>query len=166
MKYKNDLTQEYLKCILNYDSETGIFSWLTTRHNRVKVGQIAGHKNKLNYTVIRTNNKLYFAHRLAYLYMKGEWPRKGIDHIDGNGSNNEWINLREATQSQNAINSGLYNTNTSGYKGVIWNKANKNWRSRITVNDNRIDLGYFSTKEEAFKVRKAAELKYFGDYAR
>jgi hypothetical protein len=91
-----------------------------------------------------------------------------VDHIDGNELNNRKNNLRVCTKADNNKNLGMKKNNKSGYKGVIWypyNNYNK-WKATIKVNSKTINLGYFDNIEDAVKVRKEAELKYFGEYNR
>lgn len=99
-----------------------------------------------------------------------------VDHIDGNGLNNQRSNLRICTRSQNIANSKLRKDNTTGYKGVSWFvgskhpngvwKSKPNWTARIGVNGKRITVGYFTTKEEAAKAYNEAALKYHGEFAK
>jgi len=85
------------------------------------------------------------------------------DHIDQNSLNNQESNLRIATHSLNSFNSKIQSNNTSGYRGICWHKEVEKWIVRITVNWKRINLGYYSDLQEAIEVRRAAELKYFGE---
>jgi hypothetical protein len=87
-----------------------------------------------------------------------------IDHIDHNPLNNSRSNLRICTNQQNQMNSGKSKNNKSGVIGVHWNKANEKWRAQITLNNKQIHLGLFDNFEEVCKVRKEAEIKYFGDF--
>lgn len=91
---------------------------------------------------------------------------KGLqtDHKDGDGLNNQRNNLRVCTNSQNQKNKGSYRTNTSGFKGVSFNK--KKWMARISVDGKRIHLGYFLDKVEAYKTYCDACLKYHGEFSR
>lgn len=125
------ITQEQLKLILNYDPETGEFNWLVKPRNRASIGGVAGHLRKNGYREISIKGKKYYAHRLAWLYMTGSWPKEHIDHINGNPSDNRFCNLREATRSQNMHNQGVCSNNTSGYKGVCWHKSNQKWEACI-----------------------------------
>ena len=166
MNFKNDLTANYIRSILNYNSETGELTWKISKGPRAKLGQIAGCGDKYGYIVIRINDKLYKAHRLAWLWVTGEWPQKGLDHKNGITSDNSWENLREASQLENSRNTIISKDNTSGYKGICWNKASKKWQAQITINKKAKYLGCFNTKEEASLVYKKAALKYFGEFAK
>ena len=104
------VTQERLKAVVKYDYKTGIFTWKTHKYSH-RVGCVAGCVNGEGYVVLRVGDKLYLAHRLAFLYMTGEWPKKFIDHINAdnvpeaeNRVDNRWCNLREATNRTNLSN--------------------------------------------------------------
>lgn len=90
-----------------------------------------------------------------------------VDHVGGDGTeyDNRKSNLRIATKSENAWNQKLQKNNKSGVTGVFWDKKVGKWRTHITVNKKRINLGYYSDFELAVKARKEAEKKYFGEYA-
>lgn len=100
------LTLKRLKELLIYDTHTWLFTWIsyTNPANQYLVGKTAGHKSKQGYVRIAIDDKLYLAHRLAWLYMAGEWPVDIIDHIDRIKSNNVFDNLRESNKSLNALN--------------------------------------------------------------
>src|ERR1017187_4987511 len=135
MTKREAITQDYLKSRLNYDPETGVFRWKLKRGCRA-AGQVAGctkdDKDGWPYIVIRVNNHLYYAHRLAFFYMTGRYPDRA-DHRNGDTLDNRWRNLREATNAQNAMNSKTANNNTSGHKGVDWHKRAGKWRARIKL---------------------------------
>ena len=88
-----------------------------------------------------------------------------IDHIDRNGLNNQRNNLRDSTRSQNNANRGLNKNNTSGYKGVCWNKQKQKWHARIRVNYKYVQLGLFDNIKDAARAYNKAALKYFGEFA-
>jgi len=154
-----ELTQQQLKELLHYDSQTGVFRWRVSTTHNVKPWSVAGCVSR-GYVLIRVNKKLYFSHRLAWLYMTGKWPTNKIDHIDGVPSNNALINLREATQKQNMENVALSKANTSGFRGVSWDKSRGKWQSKLRHHGKTIHLGRFETVDEATKVviAKRAEL--------
>ena len=147
-----ELTQAELKEKLEYNPETGIFTWLINK----KIGYL----DKDGYLIITIKCKHYRAHRLAWLYMTGSWPVNQIDHIDRNRINNIFENLRDVTNTQNHWNEGYSKNNTSGYKGVYWYKPYKKWKAQISVNGKHIHLGYFDIPEEAAKAYREAKEKY------
>lgn len=89
-----------------------------------------------------------------------------IDHKDGNPRNNQLLNLRPATNTQNQMNSKIQSNNKSGYKGVYWCKLMQKWKARIQVNGKRIHLGYFDDPKEAHEAYCTAADQYFGEFAR
>ncbi len=151
------ITQEKLKSILEYDSNTGIFIWLNANSNRVKNGSIAGTLMNKGYIHIKIQGKKYLAHRLAWLYVYGIWPLKFVDHKNNIRSDNRIDNLREATNSQNICNRTKQKNSTSGYKGIYWNKRDKIWIVQIKKNNIIHRCGYFKNLEDAIIVRN---LKY------
>ena len=88
-----------------------------------------------------------------------------VDHIDGDGLNNQKLNLRHCTVSQNAWNTGMFKTNTSGYKGVFWHKKSQKWRAQISCQGKTKHLGYFHNKVEAAKCYDEAALRLHGEFA-
>ena len=146
------ITQAELKELLNYNPETGAFTWLKTLSNRGKIGSLAGSFDKDGYINIGINSKTYKSHRLAWLYMTGNWPKNEIDHVNGGPSDNRFSNLREATRSENSMNTRMSSSNSSGYKGVWWAKRVGKWESQIKCNKNKKHLGYFDDKEDAYKA--------------
>ena len=157
-----ELTAEYLRSILNYDPETGIFTWKISNSSRAKVGDVVGCQSGDGYLRIQLQSRKYQAHRLAWLYVYGEWPEDQIDHINRIRTDNRISNLREVTNKQNLQNSGKRSDNTSGHPGVIWHKRISKWQATIKHNQKQIHLGYYSTIEEAIAARKAGELRYWG----
>ena len=120
----NEIDFKRLQEILDYDQETGIFTWKINQCGARKKGQIAGTKNKNGYIVIR-HKKLYYAHRLAWLYVHGIFPDSVIDHINRNKSDNRINNLRSVSHADNMYNriaSGVPcypNANDSTYCGHL-----------------------------------------------
>jgi hypothetical protein len=166
---RNDLAAEYLRSILDYNQETGEFRWrcrsdVGKTWNKKYPNKIAGRINYLGYWQIGINNILYSSHRLAWLYMSGEWPKDKIDHRDLNPSNNKWNNLREASDTQNKMNTSIKKSNKSGFKGVI--KISDKYRAAIRINGIKTHLGHFNTPEEAHEAYCNAAREYFGEFAR
>ena len=155
-------TAEYLRSILHYDPATGIFTWKVSTSNRVKVGDVAGCPEGHGYLQIRVQGRLHKAHRLAWLYVYGTWPKDQIDHINRNRSDNRIANLRDVTQKQNMQNASKYSHNTSGHPGVHWRSDRAKWWALIASDGQKHYLGCYNTIEEAVSARKAGELKYWG----
>ncbi len=159
------ISQEYLKSILRYEPDTGVFTRLIATTNSVKVGDVAGDITPDGYIRIRVKGRRYSAHRLAFIYMKGAFPDDQVDHINQIKNDNAWENLRACTQSQNQGNAGTRRDNTSGYKGVSWHKRRNKWMAAMKVEGKSIHLGYFEDLNEAARAYNQAALKYFGEYA-
>lgn len=89
-----------------------------------------------------------------------------VDHIDHDTLNNQRINLRVVTRSQNGQNQrGQKQKTSSIYKGVSWHKKGKVWYAQIGLNQQSNHLGGFSTEEAAARAYDAAASEYFGEYA-
>ncbi len=173
MDYRKDcLTVGRLKQFVEYDPETGIFTWKPREVNSKadKIwntrfsGKEAGTKGS-KYVTIAIYEEEFRAHRLAYLYMNGVWPSQLIDHINGDPRDNRWENLRIASKSQNAANAGLWGHNRSGVKGVSWCKCTNRWRAIIRFKGKNYRLGRFDSKEEAGEAYRAAADRFFGEYS-
>jgi hypothetical protein len=106
------------------------------------------------------------AHRLAWLYVYGEWPNGAIDHINRDPGDNRISNLRLATPTQNNANRARPACNTSGVKGVSWIGKSRKWQAQITVHGRQKYLGRFSEKDLAVQAYRKAASAYFGEFAR
>ena len=159
------LTQERLRSLLYYDPNTGWFTNRVTRANTV-VGEIAGYKHYAsNHWYIMVDYKKYKAHRLVWLYYYGTWPNGEIDHINGDGIDNRLDNLRECTHQENGRNTKRRIDNTSGKRGVYFDKKNRKWRAYIGIDGrNRFIGSRYDTIEEAIAARKLAETEFFGEF--
>ena len=158
-----ELTAEYLRSVLHYDQETGIFTRKVSTARNVKAGDVAGCQNGRGYLQIRVCSRKHLAHRLAWLHTHGVWPKDQIDHINRIRTDNRLANLREVTHKQNGQNASKRSDNKSGHPGVSWKKQNSKWQVKIMHNRKDIHLGYFATIEEALSARKAAEKLYWAD---
>ena len=155
---KGEITQNRLKEILHYDPNTGVFVWVEARGS-VKIGKRAGTLKTTGYISIVIDRNLYFAHRLAWLYIEGFTPHNiEIDHINRDRSDNRWSNLRLASRLCNIRNSGIMNTNKSGVTGVSWDKRERKWTAHISLKNINRHLGNYSDFDNAVLARLTAEL--------
>ncbi len=168
------LSHAELLAMLDYDPETGDFTWRhrhdmrpqwNARYAKKRAGYIRTATGGGKYWSVRIHDWPFHAHRLAWFYVTGSWPVALIDHIDMDGTNNAWSNLREATRAQNAANTGLNRTNTTGFKGVSPCKSGK-FRATIRVGGRQVWLGRFATAVEASAAYEKAIRARSGDYAR
>jgi hypothetical protein len=158
------LTAKYLREILNYDPRSGIFTWaIERRPSPFKPGDRAGCIAAKGHIAIRIDGWTYKAHRLAWLYMTGEWPKDQIDHMNGIPDDNRFENLRECNNAENCQNQGVRSNNTSGVHGVWWSKTHRKWQTRISVNMKSIHLGFFDSLEEAGAAYAKAKIKHHID---
>ena len=160
MSEKNYITQAELKRILHYCPETGVFTRKIRTANCVQVGDVAGSVDGNGYLLIQYKGIKYKTHRLAFLYMNGEWPENEVDHINHNKIDNRWNNLRLADRTKNNRNASQRKDNTSGVTGVSWHSRDSKWMASISHQKKLIHLGYFNCSTAAILARKAAEIKY------
>lgn len=152
------ITAERLREILEYDPDTGHFINRCVRGNQAK-GIVAGTKGVTGYIQIRIENVFYTGHRLAFLYMEGEWPSE-VDHINHIRHDNRWENLRIVTRQGNTRNRSKPSNNTSGMVGVTYYAERSQYRAFIGVDYKFIHLGYFDNFFDAVCARALAEDKY------
>lgn len=150
---KADLTAARLREILDYCPSTGVFSWRVPsgRWGRIKAGSAAGSPNHYGHLRISINGTSYYAHRLAWLYVTGEWPVNDIDHINSNRADNKFVNLRDVAHRTNAENrSRAHRNKASGLPlGVSLDRRDGAFRADITVDGKAISLGRFCDPVEA-----------------
>jgi hypothetical protein len=151
-----ELTQDTLRDVLNYNPKTGEFYWLVKPASRVHIGDRAGSVETVRgYRVIGLAGKLYKAHRLAWLYVYGNTPAFGLDHINRKPLDNRICNLREATKSQNGGNA--IGRRDGRLKGAYWHSGDQRWYSSL---DGEW-LGYYPSEKTAHAAYcKAAKIKY------
>ena len=153
------ITQLELKEILDYNPETGVFTWKINKAYHIKIGSIAGSLKPTGYIQITINKKQYLAHRLAWLYVYGEWPKNQIDHVHGTEKGNSINNLRKVTHKQNQQNKKCHRAGK--LLGCSYVKSTKKWKSYIRFNGKQRHLGYFETELEAHN-RHLQELNKLG----
>jgi len=154
------LTADYLRKILHYAPDTGLFTWRVSPRRNISCGQLAGSFNSDGYLQISIHNRSYKAHRLAWLYTFDRWPICEIDHINGDKSDNRIENLRDVSRNENQHNTRRARAhNASGFLGVGLHKQTGKWRARIRVNKNLTHIGLFNTPEEAHQAYIVAKRK-------
>ena len=158
------ITQSQLKAMIDYNPETGEMYWRERKQGR-KFGLLGSLDGK-GHLRICINGKQHAAHRLAWLYVHGEWPKDQIDHINCVKTDNRIANLREATNAENMRNVGKQSNNTSGIKGVSWHKHTRKWRATIKVDGKSKHLGLFDCPELAALVYSEHAEKLHGEFAR
>lgn len=159
------ISAEELRATLDYDPETGLFTWSRTRKWRTDLcGSVAGHFGK-RYITIYLKQRSMAAHRLAWLHFYGIHAETDIDHIDRDRHNNRIANLRLANRSQNCCNVDLRRSNRSGIKGVSFKADCGKWIAQIQFAKKAQFLGYFTTKEDAAAAYNAAAARVHGEFA-
>ena len=147
---KTGITSERLRELVSYDAETGRF-FRKSRRKGVTLGAEAGCIGSDGYVVFNVDNTRYLAHRLAWLYVTGSWPEGQIDHINGNRSDNRFVNLRDVPQSINMQNlrAAQRSKKSCNLLGVYFNKKDKFWYSQIKINGKNKSLGCFNDAAKA-----------------
>lgn len=171
---KPHLSQTALRAMLTYDPESGEFRWkerddVRSQWNGRYAGKVAGYAQRARgavYWSVRIYDWPFHAGPLAWLYMTGSWPTALVDHRDLDGLNNRWRNLRQATKSQNAANTGPRRRNTTGFKGVSLCKKTGRYRANIALEGKQTHLGTFDEPEAAHQAYIAAAKAKSGDFAR
>ena len=155
-----DIAREYL----DYDPETGLVTNAQNRRGgRDRLGSEWGSRHKTGSKTYRSGklcSAQYYAHRIAFLLHVGRWPASQIDHINGNGTDNRWRNLREATPTEQSRNKRKSSNNTSGTTGVSWLTHYQKWRAHIVINGTGRHLGFFDSKAEAIWARESANKEF------
>ena len=156
------ITHPELLEILHYDVQSGVFTW-RVRKPGMPIGSVAGATGANGYRYIAIKRKKYLAHRLAWFYVHGVWPRI-IDHLDRVKSNNRLSNLRECkSQSENHENLGLSKANKTGATGVRYDPLHcpsRPYRADISKLGNHVYLGSYETLEQARDAYVSAKKMY------
>lgn len=163
------MTKPYLSIarlheVLTYNPATGLLTWKVSPVNSVKVGDVAGSLNKDGYVKIQVDGYHTGAHRVIFAMQTGRWPNGEVDHEDRDRGNNRWLNLREATESQNQANAALAKHSTVGLKGVT--RFRGSFRARIAFRGQRLFIGDYDTPELAHAAYMAKAKELFGEFAR
>lgn len=155
------IDQNIVKKLFYYDAESGMLIWRHGNGRNVKPWQEAKSKNGHGYRTAKINGKSYLVHRLAWLYVHGEFPTQVIDHKNKIRDDNRLCNLRSVTISDNCQNISVPSHNKSGHIGVSWFKLGKCWTVYIKVNKKNKWLGYYKNIDAAIAARKDGEKQYY-----
>ena len=163
-QFKPKIIPEDIGDFIDYNPETGVLTNKVDRGQRIKKDQVTGCKGKF-YTHIIFRWLNYPAHRVCYFLHTGVDPKEMyVDHIDGDGHNNKFSNLRLVTKKENSRNSKRPSNNSSGVTGVTWHKLKSKWQAQVCDNYKIKHLGTFDNFEEAVAVRIAAEHRFYGKH--
>lgn len=156
-----DLSNDYG---IGYDNNGNIFYFSKQDFELIKNYYWRVHKHKYVSTAIWNTETKKIKQIQLHRFLLHPNESQEVDHINHNPSDNRRENLRVVSTAQNQMNTVINKNNTSGIKGVNWDKGCNKWRVRISINGERLTLGYYNTLEEAAQARCDAELKYYGEY--
>ena len=155
---------ERLREVLEYDSKTGIWTWLQSV-NKKPISVVAGTISVHGYRIITFEGVKYRSGRLAWFYMTGEWPSEEIDHENRDKTDDRWCNLRVISRSENALNRDQQVNNTSGARGVHWDMDRAKWIVQVKKDGILHHGGRFDYLDEAIEARDALAQELHGDFA-
>lgn len=137
--------------LLNYDQNSGRFTWKRSMRGPAKSGDEAGYKRPDGYITIKIDGQRVYAHRLAWFFVHGKWPTKFIDHINGDASDNRICNIRDVAPMVNSQNERVARKRKNGGAliGAHWSIVWKRWKSSICTDGKTKHIGWFDTKEQA-----------------
>ncbi len=152
-----------IRKVLDYDPSTGVFHWRIRPTMKKRAGDVAGDVTTAGRWRIKYAGRSYQAHRLAWLYVHGEWPTNQIDHIDGDPLNNRINNLRDVTAAVNQHNRKRASRgNLTGLIGAAKSYGGK-FRAQIHISGKTIGLGTFVTALEAHEAYLKAKRELHPD---
>ena len=170
MPAPREIDIDKMRKLFSYSMETGRLLWkersvdmcssqhamksFNMKKANTEAGSVRVNGSGKRYLVVKVDGDVHLVHRICYAITTGEQPEY-IDHINGDGTDNRWENIRCVSVTDNNRNMRLFATNTSGFSGVY--AIGDRWQSIIWVNCTQINLGVFDTKQEAVAARKAAE---------
>jgi len=162
MKPKSLPALDTISSLFAFDAETGKFTHRAGRRAGKVAGETAGSPP---YRRLAIGGTFYYAHRVAWVLITGDDPGEmQIDHINGDRLDNSACNLRLSTNAENCRNSKTPKDNTSGFKGVSWDKSKNRWQAKITINGEQKMLGRFDNPNDAYAAYCSAAKVYHGQF--
>lgn len=158
------MNKELAEKLFNYADGKLYWKSKLNQFSRAKIGLETGCIANDGYKRTKINGKLYGNHQIIFLMFNGYIPQQ-IDHINRNRLDNRIENLRAANNSKNQHNKSIPKNNTSGIKGVTWNKRAKKWYVQLMFNKKQMYFGLYEDLELAELVIKEARKKYHGEFA-
>jgi len=134
-----------------------------TRSSRALVGEESGWVDAHGYRNVCLLKRYYKVHRLIFLLHYGYLPVE-VDHKDNDRLNNKPENLRDASSHNNSCNSSTPKTNTSGYKGVSWDKSRGKWQVKIQQHGITKHFGRYRLKYKAIEACRKAREELHGEF--
>lgn len=153
------LTHKRLKELVDYDPESGYFSWKFGRPG-ASMGVRCGTVKKAGYTILTLDRTLFRAHRVAWFFVHGEWPKDEIDHINRMRSDNRLANLRIADRSKNGFNKPVRSDSKIGVKNVSYDQETGVYYVRLVIDKKPFNFGGFATIGEAAACAATERLKH------
>lgn len=153
-----EISHEMILAKVHYSPETGVFT-------RIKDGKQIGLPDRKGYLIATVCGKNFRLHRLAFFYMNGSQVNGEVDHINGISDDNRWSNLRECTHPQNNHNQGMRRTNTSGHKGIHWNKKAGKWHVQVCLNYKIHHGGLYADIDAAVAAARSLREHLHGEFA-
>jgi hypothetical protein len=144
-----DITKQYVQELFLYEESSGNLIRKKSVSTNTKAGDVVGIKNSHGYLHFRINRKLFFVHRVVWLFHKGSWPTGVIDHINRNKLDNRIENLRDTTIQANNINKDLQRNNKTGIRNVSWRDRNKVFCASCRRGGKQNYLGEFKNAKDA-----------------
>lgn len=176
---KELLSPERLRNLFQYDPEKGHLVWRERPRehfandgrwkawNKTYAGTLALNAcTDGRYLRGTIGSVAYYAHRVIWAVVTGEWPHGEVDHIDMNKKNNAWANLRIATRQQNMRNRPALSRNATGLKGVCKCHRSERWIAQISIKGKNCTIGRFGCPTAAYLAYVKASAERHGEFGR
>lgn len=155
---------EDLKRQMRYEPDTGKLFWLVSKKGVTAGRQVSPRPTTDGYMQCVFNGQHYYQHVLIWFYQTGEWPKDCVDHINRNRADNRWVNLREATHTENLYNSPCFSSRSkSGYKNIV--ETAYGWTVTTRIKRKITNFGTYKTLDEAVEVAKRVRDEHHGEFA-